>query len=67
MVNWPSLIYLLHRASRGDVLVSMGLLQSEQLGDWRRGRVTNLERVIIPSIVIAGSCCRPAIPRGPRS
>jgi hypothetical protein len=29
-----------------DVLVSMGLLQSKQLGDWRRGRVTYLERVI---------------------
>ena len=29
-----------------DVLVNMGLLPSEQLGDWRRGQVTCLERVI---------------------
>ena len=29
-----------------DVLVSLGLLRSEQLGDWRWGRVTYLERVI---------------------
>ena len=33
-----------------DVLVDMGLLQSEQLGDWRRGQVTCLERVIIGSM-----------------
>jgi len=29
-----------------DVLVGMGLLRSEHLGDWRRGRVAYLERVI---------------------
>lgn len=28
------------------VLVGMGLLRSEHLGDWRRGRVDDLERVI---------------------
>ena len=33
-----------------DVLVSMGLLHSEQLGDWRRGRVTYLERVITSNL-----------------
>ena len=30
-----------------DVLVGMGLLRSEHLGDWRRGRVAYLERVIM--------------------
>jgi len=29
-----------------DVLVGMGLLRFEHLGDWRRGRVAYLERVI---------------------
>ncbi len=29
-----------------DVLVGLGLLRSEHLGDWRRGRVDFLERVI---------------------
>ena len=29
-----------------DVLVGMGLLRSEHLADWRRGRVAHLERVV---------------------
>ena len=41
-----------------DVLVSMGLLQSEQLGDWRRGQVTYLERVITSNLSRASRVLR---------
>ena len=30
-----------------DVLVNMGMLKSERVEDWRRGRVPYLERVIV--------------------